>query len=91
MDFTDPRPRAAGLALAVGEGDGGEAVDRLDEYETLLRAVTQLLDDVDRALATLDQGTYGVCEVCGTTLDDGHLGEDPLVTRCAQHRAVRGD
>lgn len=54
----------------------------------LVREAEQLLDDVDRALAALDDGSYGSCEVCGTAVDHRTLEEDPLVTRCAWHGAA---
>lgn len=72
-----PSERAE-LALAV------------EEYRTLLEAAEQQLDDVDRALAALDEGTYGACEVCGVAIDDRDLAADPLVSRCATHREAEG-
>lgn len=74
----------------VSENEAGQTEsDRaaaVEEYRTLLRAAEQFLDDVDRALASLDDGSYGVCEVCGTPVDDRDLESDPLTTRCGQHR-----
>ena len=62
-------------------------VPEIEEQRMLLQAAERLLDGVDRALARLDDGTYGTCEVCGGALDDGELKEDPLLTRCAAHRS----
>ena len=62
-------------------------VPEIEEQRMLLQAAERLLDGVDRALARLDDGTYGTCEVCGGALDDGDLEEDPLLTRCAAHRS----
>ena len=78
MPITDAQGPEADHALAV------------DEYHTLLRAAEQLLDDVDRALASLGDGSYGTCEVCGTAVDDPDLEADPLVKRCAEHRGDLG-
>lgn len=44
------------------------------------------LDDVERALARLDDGTYGTCEVCGSVLTDDQLAERPQTRLCEQHR-----
>lgn len=82
MSATDAQAPGADQALAA---------DELDEYQTLLRAAGKLLDGVDRALVSLDDGSYAICEVCGTALDDRDLEEDPLVTRCVQHRGPQGD
>lgn len=45
------------------------------------------LDDVERALARLDDGTYGTCEVCGSVLADDVLAERPQTRLCEQHRS----
>ena len=68
--------------------DGGLAAD---EHATLLRSAERLLDGVDRALASLDDGTYGTCKVCGTPLGDSDLEDDPVRVRCPEHRAPRGE
>jgi RNA polymerase-binding transcription factor DksA len=61
-----------------------------EEYHTLLRTAERLLDDVDRALAALDDGSYGTCEMCGNAIDARDLHADPLVTRCIEHRVTTG-
>jgi hypothetical protein len=58
----------------------------VDEYRAVLLAAEQLLDGVDRALASLDDGSYGACQECGSAVDDRDLAEDPLATVCARHR-----
>lgn len=45
------------------------------------------LDDVERALARLDEGTYGTCDVCGATIDDEVLAAEPQRRRCDDHPA----
>ncbi len=54
--------------------------DRLDPgpIETDLAAV-------DAALARLDAGTYGMCEVCSDALAEAVLEADPLARFCAGH------
>jgi sigma-B regulation protein RsbU (phosphoserine phosphatase) len=44
-----------------------------------------LLADVDAALARLDQGTYGVCDVCHEYIGTRHLEHDPLAQCCEEH------
>ena len=45
-------------------------------------AVDGLLDEVELALARLDDGTYGRCEECGTPIDDARLAVSPTVRTC---------
>ncbi|MGA2521163.1 MAG: hypothetical protein ABSG81_10135 [Acidimicrobiales bacterium] len=71
--------------------DGETAIDaRLDDLAEgvdtgLLDAIEQELADVERALARLDDGTYGSCEVCGNVLDDAELSRVPAARYCRDH------
>jgi RNA polymerase-binding transcription factor DksA len=48
-------------------------------------AAERTLDEVDRALERLDNGTYGRCEVCGETIDEARLEADPTARTCTRH------
>jgi len=52
--------------------------------------VDGLLDEVERALARLDDGTYGRCETCGEPIGDERLAELPVVRSCAVCEATGG-
>jgi RNA polymerase-binding transcription factor DksA len=56
-----------------------------ERYETALAESERVLDDVDRALARLSDGTYASCEVCGTTLSDADFEDAPTRRTCALH------
>jgi DnaK suppressor protein len=43
------------------------------------------VDDVEKALARLDDGTYETCEVCGATIPEDVLAGDPTRRTCADH------
>lgn len=43
------------------------------------------LDGVDRALARLEDGSYGLCQVCQSPIDDAVLEADPTQDRCPAH------
>ena len=47
--------------------------------------IEQDLADVERALALLDEGTYGQCEHCGGPIDDDVLVMAPTTRFCAEH------
>ncbi len=84
--------RAAGLtaapdatgSISFGKrvGDGTSlAVERL----TQVAAHEQLLvqsEEVARALEKLDQGTYGICDICGSGIPEGRLEIHPWAIRC---------
>ena len=66
----------ADAASQVG-GEGEEEVQL-----SAVDAVDGLLDEVELALARLDDGTYGHCATCGSPIADAELAEDPLMREC---------
>jgi RNA polymerase-binding transcription factor len=63
-----------------GEGDStGVARDRDRTVVELARAT---IEDVDRALAKIDDGTYGRCDHCGEAIDRPRLEALPAVRLC---------
>jgi sigma-B regulation protein RsbU (phosphoserine phosphatase) len=66
----------------------------LDRRQRLEQAVQQphgesrfhlLLEEVDSALARIEDGSYGICEVCHDTIERDRLIADPLVRFCLDH------
>jgi hypothetical protein len=55
--------------------------------EELLTAVRHDLDDVESALAKLEEGTYGLCESCGEPLGEERLSSSPAERFCATHES----
>lgn len=47
--------------------------------------VQRLLDEVDGALARLEQGTLGICDVCHEAVEPERLIADPLTRFCLDH------
>jgi DnaK suppressor protein len=64
--------------------DGGEVQD-LEVDASMLDAIEGELEDIERALVLLDEGTYGRCEVCGGPIDERRLVEQPATRFCAAH------
>jgi RNA polymerase-binding transcription factor DksA len=63
----------------------------VDARPEVIDEATALLDDVDRALVRLSEGSYRSCETCGTTLSDGVLAVEPTLRRCDEHRSTSFD
>lgn len=53
-----------------------------EAHRSAVDAVDELLDEVELALARLDDGTYGHCEECGSPIDDARLAGSPIVRTC---------
>lgn len=43
------------------------------------------VDDVEKALGRLDDGTYGTCELCGSPIPEDVLATAPATRTCADH------
>lgn len=71
----------------VGEGTS-MAVDRLSQVAVHDR-LQSTLADVERALAKLTEGTYGVCDVCGRPIVEERLEALPWAVRCVADAARR--
>lgn len=71
----------------VGEGTA-MAVDRLSQVAVHDR-LQATLADVERALAKLEEGSYGRCDVCAEPIDEERLEALPWAVLCVQDAAKR--
>ena len=84
-----PDPVAAvAFGKRVGEGTT-QAVERIAQVDAA-RRLDAKLRDVERALAKLDEGTYGVCDVCGSAIGHERLDAIPWAVRCVGCATARG-
>lgn len=80
-----PTQEQGSISFGKRVGDGtAMAVDRLTAV-TAHDNLQGLLDAVRHALTRLDEGSYGVCEVCGEPIPQGRLEARPWATTCVAH------
>ena len=80
--FSETPERGSNLGFGKRIGDGTiEAVDRLNQIGIGGRLESRL-ERVDRALAKLEEGSYGMCDVCGSAIDPRRLRAAPESTVC---------
>jgi RNA polymerase-binding transcription factor len=65
--------------------DSGQVAAEQGENKALLNQLNEQLDEVDRALAKMDKGTYGLCEVCGKPIAEARLEAMPATRFCIDH------
>ena len=81
------RPRVDGEPELVDDNfaDSGQVAAEQGETQALAAQLRDQLDDVEQALAKLDEGTYGPCEVCGEPIGDARLEVMPATRFCIEH------
>jgi RNA polymerase-binding transcription factor DksA len=66
--------------------DGSELFER-EKNLTVRGTLETTLNEIEDALRKLDEGTYGLCEVCGKPIDERRLHAMPMATRCLEDQA----
>jgi len=66
------------------QADAGTATFEREHEMSLANNSRDLLVQTERALKRLDNGTYGVCEVCGTPIAKARLLAFPRATLCVR-------
>jgi RNA polymerase-binding transcription factor DksA len=70
--------------------DSAQVTAEKGENRALAGSLREQLDDVDRALAKLDDGTYGQCENCGQPIGEDRLEAMPATRFCITCAANAG-
>jgi len=68
-----------------GFADSGQVAAEQGEAQALAAQLRAELDEIERALRKLDDGTYGVCEVCGNPIAPARLEAKPAARFCIEH------
>lgn len=65
-------------------GEGGTMNVERERDLTLSAQARAAVDEVDRALAKIDHGTYGICEGCGEPIKRARLKALPYASMCIE-------
>jgi RNA polymerase-binding transcription factor DksA len=78
---------AKGDDLSYDEGfaDSAQVAAERGENRVLYDQLRRELDDIERALVRMDEGTYGTCEVCGNPISEARLEMLPATRYCIDH------
>ena len=74
-----------GIDFDENFADSGQVAAEQGEHRALIDRLTSSLRDVDLALAKLDDGTFGTCEVCGDEIPEPRLEAMPSARYCIKH------
>ena len=77
----------ANIADDEHDPEGSTIAYERTQIGALIRQAEQHLVEIDAALARIDAGTYGRCEVCGERIPEGRLAARPTARTCVAHAA----
>ncbi len=72
-------------AQSAPEADESDMADRTEDYEersAITSTLDQRLDDINNALQKIENGKYGICEVCGNPIEEDRLEANPAARTC---------
>jgi DnaK suppressor protein len=81
------RPRLA--ETAGDEGDQGQAMQEATLAVGTAETVWRRRQDIESAMAALDNGEYGICEDCGEEIAARRLEAAPWARRCVACEELR--
>lgn len=73
------------LSYDEGFADSAQVAAERGENRVLYDQLRRELDDIEHALARMDEGTYGTCEVCGADIAVARLEMLPATRFCIDH------
>lgn len=74
--------------IKVDSADENEVADKFEELEENAGVVNKLdgqLDGVKAALERIENGTYGICEICGKPIENERLEANPSARASIKH------
>jgi RNA polymerase-binding transcription factor DksA len=78
-----------GLDYDANFADTSQVTAERGETEALANTLRESLDEVERALGKLEDGSYGKCEVCGEQIAAARLEAMPAARYCITHASTR--
>jgi DnaK suppressor protein len=88
--FASTQSELAGdVGLDDESADAGTATFEREKDLSIEQNVRDLLDKIDRALARIGEGTYGLCDACGKPIEKARIKALPYVDLCIKDAQAR--
>jgi RNA polymerase-binding transcription factor DksA len=74
--------------IDVDSADENEVADKIEEFEensSILEQLEKQLVEIDDALATIKNNTFGICHVCQKNIEISRLEANPSAKTCKAH------
>jgi RNA polymerase-binding protein DksA len=69
--------------------EGGSLAFEMEKELSILQNTRDILAKVEEALARIDEGTYGICDVCGEAIPVARLEALPYTKLCVKCASAR--
>ena len=72
----------------VSQSDPNVGADRVEDWEERRATLAELetrYNNLRRALKKIDEGKFGVCELCGKEIEADRLDANPAARTCKEH------
>lgn len=69
--------------------EGGSLAFEMEKELSILQNTRDILSKVEEALARIDEGTYGICDVCGEAIPVARLEALPYTKLCVKCASAR--
>ena len=89
LEATARAVREDGVGYSNHMADVGTEVFEQARDECITRQLKRSLEDVERALSKFDDGTFGICEACGTIIELARLEALPSARLCMHCQSRR--
>lgn len=89
LDATPTGDLRSDVDYGDGFADAAAATAERTERLVLIETFKGQLDDVERALARVDDGSYGTCSRCGKQIPPERLEARPESTLCVECKTVQ--
>jgi DnaK suppressor protein len=86
----DPNSDDVAFVADAGFADRGHSTGERSQVIAVIRALRSNLLDVERGLAKMDAGTYGICERCGESISLERLEALPWAVLCIDCKQQAG-
>jgi DnaK suppressor protein len=81
--FSDNQSESSGDLTGDEEfADAGSATFERELDLSLVNNVVDLIEHIDKALAKIDEGTYGLCDRCGRPIEKARIRALPYANLC---------
>jgi DnaK suppressor protein len=80
LDAEEPDPNLA-----------ADAVEAWNERSALVATLEARYNSINSALARIDAGTFGTCEICNTPIEEKRLAVSPIARTCMLHMEQEGE